>query len=142
MDLLRDQRMSNSEYFALMHLSEAPNRRLRMSDLATAAALSLSGMTRIVQRLEAAGLVQRERCAHDGRGWLAILTEAGMQRLRQAWPSHLASVRRHVFDHLDAVDLPSVAAALQRMADGNSCATAVPDFNPDVPSYSRLASEH
>jgi DNA-binding MarR family transcriptional regulator len=141
LDLLRDQRMSMSEYFALMHLSEAPDRRLRMSDLAAAAALSLSGMTRIVQRLEATGLVQRERCIDDRRGWLAILTDAGLERLRQAWPSHLASVRRRIFDQLDDVDLPSLAAAMQRIADGNSSATTLPDCNPDT-SVSNQAPEH
>ena len=115
-DLLREQRMSLSEYSALMHLSEAPGRRLRMSDLAGASALSLSGMTRIVNRLEGQGLVHRERSCSDGRGWNAVLTDAGLERLRQAWPTHLASVRRHVFDHLNDVDVPAFATALQRFA--------------------------
>lgn len=115
-DLLREQRMLLSEYFALSHLSEAPGRRLRMSDLAAAAALSLSGMTRIVNRLEEVGLVRRERSADDGRGWHAVLTDAGLQRLEQAWPTHLASTRRHFFDHLAEVDLPKVTAALSRVA--------------------------
>jgi DNA-binding MarR family transcriptional regulator len=115
-DLLREQGMSLSEYFALVHLSEAAGRRLRMSDLATASALSLSGMTRIVDRLQSAGLVRRERCADDGRGWLAVLTDAGLERLRQAWPSHLASTRRHLFDHLADLDLAAVARALQHVA--------------------------
>jgi len=134
LDLLRDQHMSLTEYFTLMHLSEAPGRQLRMSDLAAAAALSLSGMTRIVQRLEAAGLVQRERSADDGRGWHAVLTDAGLERLRQAWPSHLASVRRHVFDQLGDVDLPSMAAAMRRVAEGNCCASVLPDCDPSRPS--------
>jgi DNA-binding MarR family transcriptional regulator len=115
-DLLREQRMSLSEYSALMHLSEAPGRRLRMSDLAGAGALSLSGMTRIVNRLEGQGLVDRERSCSDGRGWNAVLTDAGLERLRQAWPTHLASVRRHVFDHLNDADSPAFTAALQRFA--------------------------
>jgi DNA-binding MarR family transcriptional regulator len=115
-DLLREQRMSHSEYTALMHLSEAPGRRLRMSDLACAANLSLSGMTRIVDRLQGQGFVQRERHCGDGRGWNAVLTDAGLERLRQAWPTHLASVRRHIFDHLDDVDVPAFTTALQRFA--------------------------
>jgi DNA-binding MarR family transcriptional regulator len=113
-DLLREQGMSVSEYGVLMHLSEAPDRRLRMSDLAAASALSLSGMTRIVSRLEGQGMVRRERCATDARGWLAVLTDAGLQRLRAAWPTHLASVRRHMMDHLSDVDLPEFTAALLR----------------------------
>src|SRR6266576_6987089 len=115
-DLLSGQGMSLSEYSALMHLSEAPGRSLRMSDLASACALSLSGMSRIVSRLEAQGLVARERAACDGRGLNAVLTGAGLGRLRRAWPTHLASVRRHMMDHLGELDLPAVTAAVQRFA--------------------------
>jgi DNA-binding MarR family transcriptional regulator len=121
-DLLREQGMSLSEYSALMFLSEAPGRRLRMSDLATSCAVSLSGMTRIVSRLEHDGLVTRERCASDGRGWNAVLTDAGLERLERAWPTHLASVRRHLMDHLADLDLPAVTAAVQRFASGTPCA--------------------
>src|ERR1700704_6203125 len=113
-DLLHEQGMSMSEYSALMFLSEAPGRRLRMGDLALASALSLSGMSRIVDRLERHGLVRRERCSSDARGWEAVLTDAGFERLRQAWPTHLASVRRHVMDHVAGLDLSTLTAALQR----------------------------
>jgi DNA-binding MarR family transcriptional regulator len=115
-DLLIGQRMSLSEYTALMHLSEAPERTLRMSDLACACALSLSGMSRIVGRLEAQGLVERRRSSCDGRGLNAVLTDAGLGRLRRAWPTHLASVRRQIMDHLSELDLPVVTAALKRFA--------------------------
>jgi DNA-binding MarR family transcriptional regulator len=117
-DLLTAQGLSLSEYRTLMYLSESPNRRLRMSDLAVSCALSLSGITRIVSRLEGQGLVQRERCESDGRGYNAVLTDAGLKRLRGAWPTHLASVRRHMMDHLDGLDLPTVTDALQRFASG------------------------
>jgi DNA-binding MarR family transcriptional regulator len=113
--------MSLSEYTALMHLSEAPGRSLRMSDLATACALSLSGMSRIVSRLEAQGLVERERVSCDRRGLNAVLTDAGLDRLRRAWPTHLASVRRHVMDHLGELDLPAVVAALRNFASDTPC---------------------
>ena len=131
-DLLRDQRLTLSDYFTLMHLSEAEDRRLRMSDLAAAGALSLSGMTRIVQRLEAAGLVRRERSAEDARGWHAVLTDAGMERLEQAWPDHLASVRRHLFDHLGGVDLGPLTLALQSAAadSGNAIQCADEGASP------------
>jgi DNA-binding MarR family transcriptional regulator len=131
-DLLREQRMSLSEYLTLMHLSEAPGRRLRMSDLAAAAALSLSGMTRIVNRLEEPGLVRRERSADDGRGWHAVLTDAGLERLRQAWPTHLASARRHLFDHLTKVDLAAIAVALQRVAADSASAAGAADCGEDA----------
>jgi DNA-binding MarR family transcriptional regulator len=122
-DLEREQRMSRNEYLVLVHLSEAPDQRLRMSDLADHTALSLSGMTRIVQRLEALGLVERQRCSEDGRGWNAVLTPAGLDRLRDAWPTHLASARRRVFEPLGEVDLTGLAAALKRVAA--ACETGV-----------------
>jgi len=122
-DLLVGQGMSLSEYTALMHLSEASGRTLRMSDLASTCALSLSGMSRIVGRLETQGLVNRERSSCDGRGLSAVLTEAGLVRLRRAWPTHLASVRRNVMDHLGDLDLPAVTDALQSFASDSSIGT-------------------
>jgi DNA-binding MarR family transcriptional regulator len=119
-DLLTGQGMSLSEYTALMHLSEAPRRTLRMSDLASACALSLSGMSRIVGRLEGQGLVERQRSSCDGRGLNAVLTDAGLDRLRLAWPTHLTSVRRHVMNHLGDLDLTAVTAALTRFASETS----------------------
>jgi DNA-binding MarR family transcriptional regulator len=132
-DLTHEQRMSLSDYTVLMLLSEAPGGRLRMSELAVGAALSLSGMTRIIQRLETGGLVQRERSADDGRGWHAVLTDAGFHRLRQAWPTHLSSVRRHLFDHLEDVDLAPMTAALQRMGADDSCAISTLDGDGAAP---------
>ncbi|WP_433220540.1 MarR family winged helix-turn-helix transcriptional regulator [Dactylosporangium sp. CS-047395] len=115
-DLLREQRMSLSEWTALMRLSEAPDRRLRMGELAAACELSLSGMSRIVGRLEGQGLIERVRSADDARGWVAVLTDAGTARLEQVWPSNLASVRRHFLGHLAGVDVGRLARALQRVA--------------------------
>ncbi|MDT4936597.1 MAG: hypothetical protein QOG80_268 [Pseudonocardiales bacterium] len=122
-DLIRAHGLSGSEYEVLMHLSEAPDRRMRMSELAAVCAMSLSGMTRIVTRLERDGEVERIRCESDLRGLNAVLTDAGLARLESAWPTHLASVRRHMMDHLDGVDLPSVTAALQLFAT-EACAEA------------------
>ena len=115
-DLMREQRLPISEYMVLMHLSEVPERQLRMSDLAATCDLSLSGITRLVSRLAEQGLVARVRCAEDARGWHAVLTDAGLTRLRRAWPTHLASVRRHVFDHLHDIDLTQFARALESIA--------------------------
>ncbi|SDT76603.1 MarR family winged helix-turn-helix transcriptional regulator [Actinoplanes derwentensis] len=114
-DLEREQRMSASEYSVLRHLSETPGRLLRMSDLATACDMSLSGMTRLATKLESLGYLRRDRCPEDARGANAVLTDAGLARLQQAWPTHLASVRRHIFDHLDGLDLRSLAAAFTAM---------------------------
>jgi DNA-binding MarR family transcriptional regulator len=115
-DLMREQQLPVSEYTALMHLSEAPDRRMRMSELAAACDLSLSGITRLVNRLEVQALVERVRCHEDARGWHAALTDAGLARLERAWPTHLASMRRHVFDHLHGIDLAQLARALESIA--------------------------
>src|SRR5882757_8131764 len=81
-DMMREQRLPLSEYTTLMHLSEAPHRLMRMSELAAVCNLSLSGMTRVVTPLETRGLIERVRCDKDGRGWNAVLTEAGLARLQ------------------------------------------------------------
>ena len=111
-DLEHEQRMSASEYHVLRHLSESRCGQMRMSELAQACDMSLSGMTRLAAKLEAQGFVVRTKCENDARGWNAVLTERGLARLREAWPSHLASVRRHIFAHLNGLDLTKLAAAL------------------------------
>ena len=81
-----------------------------------AAGLLLSGTTRLVNRLEGQGPLRRERCPGDGRGWHAVLIDAGSARLRLAWPGHLASVRAHVIGHVRDLDLPAAAAAMSHFA--------------------------
>src|SRR3954447_3582925 len=115
-EMMREQRLSNSEYLTLMHLSEAPGRRLRMQELARACEMSLSGTSRIVQRLESEGFIERVRCDQDGRSWHASLTDAGLARLEEAWPTNLAATRRYFLDHLKGLDLKKLAAALQNVA--------------------------
>jgi DNA-binding MarR family transcriptional regulator len=113
-DLVRAHRLALHEYEALRHISEAPGCQLRMSELAARCELSLSGTTRIVGRLETEGLLKRIPCPEDARGTNAVLTYSGLKRLQEAWPTHLASVRRHVVDHLDELDLSRLAHALRR----------------------------
>lgn len=115
-DLVREQRLPLIEYLALMHLSEAPDRQMRMSDLAGACELSVSGMTRVVHRLENDGLVQRVKCTQDARSSKAVLTDAGLARLKDAWRTNLSSVRRHFLDHLEGLDLKALGAALKNVA--------------------------
>ena len=115
-DLEREQRMSASEYSALRQLSEASSGLLRMSELAQSCDMSLSGMTRLAAKLESLGYLKRMKCEHDARGWNAVLTEKGLARLREAWPTHLASVRRRIFDHLGDLDLAKLAAAFNAIA--------------------------
>jgi len=120
-DLERDQRMTMSEYSVLRHLSEARCRMLRMSELATACDMSLSGMTRLAGKLESLGYLKRIRCDRDARGSNAVLTDAGLARLRQAWPDHLASTRRHIFDHLNGLELSRLTTVLEAMTGGGEC---------------------
>ncbi|MFI8890408.1 MarR family winged helix-turn-helix transcriptional regulator [Streptomyces paradoxus] len=115
-DLQRFQRMSHAEYIALMFLSEAPERTMRLSDLAELCQQSASAIGRTVKRLEAEGLVQREQSVHDARSFNATLTDAGLARLKEAVPVHVASVRRHFYDQLEGVDLGRLGAAFQRIA--------------------------
>ena len=83
-------------YDVLVQLSEAPGRRLRMTELADRVLLSRSGLTRLVDRLARDGLVERQACPDDARGTLAVLTDAGLERLRTAWPTHLRGVAAHL----------------------------------------------
>ncbi|WP_351237838.1 MarR family transcriptional regulator [Streptomyces sp. NPDC002133] len=115
-DMVRDVGLRLSEYTLLRLLSEAPQRRMRMSELAEECNITLSGMTRLVSRLENQGFVQRVQCAEDLRGWNAVLTDDGLARVQQAWPAHLASVRRHVLDNLVGHDLMQLAAGIRRIA--------------------------
>ena len=115
-DLEQGQRMSASEYSVLRHLSESDAGRMRMSELAQACDMSLSGMTRLAAKLESSGYLDRVKCEEDARGWNAVLTERGLARLREAWPTHLASVRRHIFDHLGNLDLRELAAVLDKIS--------------------------
>jgi DNA-binding MarR family transcriptional regulator len=115
-DLVRAVGITANGYTTLMCLSEAPNRELRMADLASAAALSPSRMTRLVDELQERGLVTKRTSSEDGRGNVAKLTPAGFAKLKVAWPAHLASVRERVFDHIDRSTLANAAQALSEVA--------------------------
>jgi DNA-binding MarR family transcriptional regulator len=118
-DLQRALRLSHAEYIALMFLSEAPERTMRLSDLAELCQQSASAIGRTVKRLESEALVRREQSVLDARSVNAVLTDAGLARLEQAAPVHIASVRRHFFDQLDGIDLGRLALAFQRIAQND-----------------------
>jgi DNA-binding MarR family transcriptional regulator len=115
-DLLQSTGLGASEYKVLMNLSEARNRSLRMADLANAAGLSPSRTTRVVDGLESRGFVTKRSSSEDGRSFLAKLTPKGLTKLKSAWPTHLASVRNRIFDHIDGVAVPQTAQALRAVA--------------------------
>ena len=105
-----------TDYGVLVALSEAPDHLLRISALATTTGLSLSRISRVVDDLTRRGLVEKRRCAEDGRASNAVLTAAGLARLEAAYPSHLARVRASVFDHLSAEDIRTAGPVLARLA--------------------------
>jgi DNA-binding MarR family transcriptional regulator len=115
-DLIRGAGLTASEYTTIMNLSEAPNRELRMTELANATDLSASRTTRLVDDLQSRGLVTKTASSSDARGNVARLTPRGMAKLRSAWPVHLASVRRRFFDVIDAAAVEGVANALAEVA--------------------------
>jgi DNA-binding MarR family transcriptional regulator len=120
-ELLEAHDLNLAEYSALMNLSESPGRSMRMTELANAVALSVSGLTRVIERLTRQGLTERVRCPTDARGHLAHLTDAGFSRLEAAYPRHLEGVRRHVMDHLvGRLDLEAFTAAVGSMAAGTA----------------------
>ena len=105
-------------YEVLLLLGDAPDGRLRMTDLSRSVLLSPSGLTRLVDRLEREGLVTRERCPEDGRGFFAVLTAAGDRRLQAARTTHLAGVRRLFLDRLSPADLKRLAGYWERIVPG------------------------
>jgi DNA-binding MarR family transcriptional regulator len=109
--------LSLAEYDALLQIAHAPGRRVRMNVLAERVVLSRSGITRLVDRLEADGSVERSACATDARGQEAVLTQAGLDRLRTAATTHLDGVRRLFLDQLDGHELATLEATLGRVSD-------------------------
>jgi DNA-binding MarR family transcriptional regulator len=111
-DLVRTTGVTLTEYATLMNLSEAADREMRLTDLATAIGLSLSRISRIVEDLRVRGLVTKRRAAEDTRGNVATLTPAGLSRLQMAYPNHLISARSRVLDHIDPDCLAAAAQVL------------------------------
>jgi DNA-binding MarR family transcriptional regulator len=113
--LQRDAGITHASYIVLAMLSEAPDRSLRMSDLAVRANSSPSRLSHAVARLEERGWVRREPAPKDGRGTVAVLTDAGMEMLVRTAPGHVSAVREHLFDRLTAQqvrDLGDICAAI------------------------------
>lgn len=103
-------------YDVLWSLRRSPDRRLRMSALAEAVTLSRGGLTKLVDRIETAGLLRREACTTDRRGYDAVLTDEGNEMLRRMWPVYSGVLRRRVVSALTVTDAEVLAQTLGRLA--------------------------
>ncbi len=118
-ELMAEEDLALASYDVLVQLAEVPGRRLRMTELAGAVLLSRSGLTRLVDRLVRDELVTREPCEDDARGTFAVLTPAGLARLREASRVHLRGVQEHMTSRLDEDELRQLAALLTRLDRGD-----------------------
>lgn len=114
-DLLTAERLPLSSYDVLIELYEAPERRLRMHELAQRIVLSRSGLTRLVDRLEAEGLLRRDRSATDRRGAYAVITEQGIEALRRAWPVYAQGIVRYFAQWLSPEEAQVLETAFERI---------------------------
>jgi DNA-binding MarR family transcriptional regulator len=112
-DLRAEHDLSLAEYDALLQLAEAQGRRLRMHQLADRVLLSRSGVTRLIDRLVKDGSVERNICLTDARGAEAVLTSAGLDRLRVAAGTHLRGINDHFLGAIDPKDLQAVGRAMR-----------------------------
>lgn len=117
-ELQDEQRLALTDYDVLVQLAAVGERRLRMSELAERLLLSRSGATRLVDRLVTDGLVERVSCESDRRGQWASLTDAGLQRMRGASPTHLRGVKTHFLDRLSPEDLADLERMLTPIVGG------------------------
>jgi MarR family 2-MHQ and catechol resistance regulon transcriptional repressor len=108
-----------SWYGVLLRLARSPGNRLRMSDLAAGVSLTASGTTRLVDRIEAAGLIRRVACPQDRRVAWTELTPKGREVLAKATPVHVRGLREHLGAHLSARELATLTDLLRRLRDAN-----------------------
>ena len=111
------QGLNQHDYEILVELSEAPDRRLRMTELADATSQSRSRLSHQVTRMEKRALVRREECEGDKRGTFAVLTKAGFDTIERVAPYHVEQVRRHYIDRLTVQQQDEIRSAFQPIVD-------------------------
>jgi DNA-binding MarR family transcriptional regulator len=114
-ELVAAQGMTTRDYEVLLYLSQADERKLPMSALAESTMLTRSGITRLVDGLVEAGLIERVSCPNDARVSYAHLTDAGYEKLRDAGCTHIASIHRLFLEHFSAEEIEQLAALLSRL---------------------------
>jgi DNA-binding MarR family transcriptional regulator len=135
-DMQRLHGLTSADYEILVRLSEAPQRRLRMTDLAESTLSSKSRLSHQITRMEQAGLVRREPCSSDRRGFFAVMTDQGWQRLVAAAPDHVASVREHLVDVLTPEQFRQLGEACRVIAGH-----LLPPGSPDRERFAQAADE-
>lgn len=114
-DLVTARRPPLSTYDVLIELYEAPEQRLRMHELAERVVLSRSGLTRLVDRLEAEGLLTRDRSGKDRRGAYAVITEQGIEALHQTWPTYAKGIAEYFAQWLTLDEAQFLESAFDRI---------------------------
>jgi DNA-binding MarR family transcriptional regulator len=114
-DLLAVHDLTLNDYEVLLHLSRAPERRLRRVDLVDRLVLTPSGITRLLEGLERSGYVSKAACESDARVTYAVLTDAGHEKLRAAARTHVAGIREQFADRFSDDELATLAALLGRL---------------------------
>jgi DNA-binding MarR family transcriptional regulator len=124
-ELVAEHGITTRDYEVLLYLAQAPDRQLPMSALSTSTMLTRSGITRLVDGLVAAELIERVGCPKDARISYARLTDPGYEKLREAGCSHIASVRRLFVEHFTVGEIEQLASLLNRLPgaqQGGACA--------------------
>ncbi|MFZ0091592.1 MAG: MarR family transcriptional regulator [Solirubrobacteraceae bacterium] len=119
-ELAAEHGLTTRDYEVLLYLSQAENRRLPMSALAQSTMLTRSGITRLVDGLVEAGLIERRACRHDARVSYAELTDDGYEKLRDAGATHIASIRRLFLANYAPEEIEQLAGLLSRLPGAQS----------------------
>jgi DNA-binding MarR family transcriptional regulator len=114
-DLAKAKAVPLTSYDVLLELSQAPEHKLRMSDLAKQVVLSRSGLTRLVDRLEKEGMLEREDDPNDRRGTQAALTQKGFEVLKQAWPTYAQGIHQYFANVISDQEAKVLAKALEKL---------------------------
>jgi DNA-binding MarR family transcriptional regulator len=116
-ELLHESGLSEPDYDVLSDLSETPDQRIRLTELAELMLWSKSRLSHHITRMQQRGLVRREECPGDARGSLVVLTEQGRRAIEEAAPGHVASVRRHMIDLLTPAEITALGDLSQRVIE-------------------------
>jgi DNA-binding MarR family transcriptional regulator len=117
-ELVREHQLPLSSYEVLLFLADSPGGRMRMSELADGVLLSRSGLTRLVDRMERDGLLRRQRCEEDQRGWFAEITADGRALFERARKTHLDGVRERFLSQLSREEQRTLAALWEKVSPG------------------------